>query len=425
MQTFVRKHQRIIAQVICALLIAYGLYGVFSATRAGLTDSGDVHLQWFPGKKILLGLNPYTVDNADDPRLPSRPGMHHLPTNTAVMNFLFLPLSLLDWEPATWVFRILNLALAAITVLTALRLVPQRIPWWGQLAAVMALFGTHAFREGLQFGQTSLLLMLLMLFAMQFAPRNQWIAGLAFGIALSKISLSVPIALWFWIFGYWRVLVVAVLVQVAGFSLLALVTQQGVIEVVRQYVDILITLVDEPGSLDFTSTAQRANLPISFGFTFSIFVSIVAVFALGWRLGWRTLMGLRAATNTTAIERLLIFTFLCALTLIVVYHRTYDAVLLMMVPILVSNMIIAERGRIEFTDLLFDWRFYPSWILFVLLILPNKTIDELWPNWWEQVYPFTLNVTLVLIFAVLVWHCLTYRIPRPQLGKPASRLVRT
>jgi hypothetical protein len=409
MKTLIQKYEHPLTMLICALIVLYGCYGIYSALRNSLDSSMDVHLQWFPGQKILLGLNPYTVENADEAGLVSRPGIGHLPTNTALMNLLFLPLSWMSWETAGWVMRILNYALAAASVILALKLLPQRFPWWVQATAIMAFYSLQPVRETIMLGQTSLVILFTMLLALYYAPRNQWLAGIAFGIALSKYSNSLPLALYFWVFGYWRVLIVAALVQLGGFALLGVLTQQSIGDVIQQYINIARGLVDEPGTLDVTSMAQRLDIPISSALVFSVLFTGITLLVVLRRYGWNAMLGIRAAVHAHLSDRLILAALLFILALIVVYHRPYDGVLLLMLPIATLALDIHRHGTPALARLLTAPHYLFVWAIFLFQISPTPTIDRIFPGW-EAIFPIVLNLSMLVVFAVLLWYCWHYRI---------------
>lgn len=114
------------------------------------------------------------------------------------MLLLLSPLATLSWANAKLAFLCINILLMLLTAI----LIVRRIPFADvQLAAIDELFifliyiDLSATRIAVENGQTTLLVFLLMLVAVLYAPRDWRISGLALGLALSKYSLSLPIFL--------------------------------------------------------------------------------------------------------------------------------------------------------------------------------------------------------------------------------------
>jgi Glycosyltransferase family 87 len=127
-----------------------------------------------------------------------------LVTHPAFEELLFVPLSLLSYRAAFWLFLTLNIALLAL----CLRLLKPKVTklaerWhWFPFFLFVAFFPIS--RTLLQ-GQDSVLLLTLLAGAFVLLDRNQALAaGLLIGIGVFRYQIAIPIGLLFLIWRRWR-----------------------------------------------------------------------------------------------------------------------------------------------------------------------------------------------------------------------------
>ncbi len=219
-----------VAAAIYAVSVAAYL---FNETGKPL-GSRDYHQFWYAGQFIIQERDPYEAFfDGEKPNLPihyadgvtvsqypvaqARPGDHtfqypgHAPHAHTI--FLFF---LVDCKV---VIPYSNFGLMLVTGWLALRHIPfggVKLPRIQELLIFLIYFDFSATRIAIENGQTTLLVFLLMLIALIFSKRAWVIAGLALGLALSKYSLSIPIFLFFLYQKNFKVLLLAVAVQLSG-----------------------------------------------------------------------------------------------------------------------------------------------------------------------------------------------------------------
>jgi hypothetical protein len=149
---------------------------------------------------------------------------------------VFSPLSLL---PAAWavpLWATFNLALAVAAPYLALRAVRPVASASALVLPTLMFLCWGGFRTLLQF---SLLALVFGLLAMVLADRRPNWSGLFLGLALIKPQMSVPFFLWAVLTRRRRILALAVVVVVVGFSLFCLRAHASPWVVVRRYLDFL------------------------------------------------------------------------------------------------------------------------------------------------------------------------------------------
>jgi uncharacterized protein (TIGR03382 family) len=228
------------------------------------------------------------------------------------MLLLLSPLAWLPWEQAKVVWLACNLALILTIPWLTLRLLP---PAWGlsrplQGLVALAFYAMKGPRESAASGQTSLLVVALMLLALLLRRRHWVWAGVALGLALGKYSLALPTAIYFVLTRAWRSLAVAAAIQVAG-----------------------VLLVSLPGGMDVGATlaaqwgmiARHAAQP---GVHFTYALRAAPWLAQAAVVGITLLVAWALWHNRRVIERpgdaLAVHALLMPWLLLVTYHRNYD-----------------------------------------------------------------------------------------------------
>jgi hypothetical protein len=219
----------------------------------------------------------------------------------------------------------MNLLLMLLVPLLAWRAAPGQRPLARRqlLLLLLAFFALSATRNTLGNGQTSLLVLALMLLAL-LLPRRQWLlAGVVTGLALGKYALALPLLLYFLFKGRWRLLLVAMLVQVGTLLLLPgppVATLQAYVTVVRR---------------QFPAGGVHLLALYPGGLWLVVFGSLLlwAVLIVWW---WRR----RPHVGRVVLGEWHWLAAVSLWTLLVAYHGNYDAVVL----IIPAVTLLSARG---------------------------------------------------------------------------------
>jgi hypothetical protein len=395
--------------------VAVALY-LFIETGKPL-GSRDFHQFWYAGHFILQGSDPYEAFFAGEP--PALPvayldgviidqypvaqyDLEITPSNTPMMLLLLSPFSYFSWEVAKWMFLVVNLILMFVTGWLAIRPFPfggVQLSPIDEVLLFLVYFDFSATRIAIENGQTTLLVFLLMLVALLYAERSWSISGLALGISLSKYSLSLPVFLFLLYKRKFKILLVAILVQIFGVLGIAAVTGSSPLTIIFENIQLFFRLFDQPG------------VHLSRWFEFisdNHFVSLVPVLVMTLFIFVPILLWLRKRTGPPETENVIDFHLLTILfiwTILVAYHRLYDTLILIFFMILIFKGLalpnlwkLTEKGK---KALLVFMAMIPP-----ILILPARLVDRLLPNYYGRNSDF---VTTCLLVGMLVVSMLLLR----------------
>jgi len=177
-----------------------------------------------------------------------------------------------------------------------------------------------AFRETIEYGQTSLLVFALMLAAWYWGQRHPICGGISLGIALSKYSLTFPVALLFVYKKWLKAAIISALVQVVTAWLLALITQTSLLDIARSYVQVFNLHKSLPGVHLSASVFEAWGLP-SFGWLVAFSVLIFALL-VKWYFGQKD-----SRVRFSHITEFNLVTIIALWNLLTFYHRRYDNII--------------------------------------------------------------------------------------------------
>jgi hypothetical protein len=411
-------------KLFCVVAVIYGISVaayILNETRKP-TGSTDFHQFWYAGHFILQHRDPYEAYFAGEkPYLPihyidgvtvtqypvAQPDLVIIPSNTPTMLLLLSPLAHFSWLTAKWSVMILNLILMLLTAWLALRKIPFggiKLPRLQELLIFLIYFDFSATRIAVENGQTTMLVFLLMLVALIFSGSAWYISGLALGIALSKYSLSLPVFVFFLYKKNFKVLVLAIMVQLAGVIGVAAISGGTLLKVIEENIKLLFELFDQPGVhlsrwFEFISTNHFVSIIPSL-----LMTAIVFIPALLWLR--RTPPQTREQAE---IRDFHVLTILFIWTILVAYHRLYDTVILIFFLILVFKGL-AQPNVWELSS-----RVRKALIAFIailiplILILPARIVDLLLPFYYGRVSDFITTILLVFMLVIsmfLLWRYL-------------------
>ena len=299
---------------LAALLIAAAA-SVVIGVRHALAYSQD--LQWDEAKLILDGINPYLFHFDRTLPLPEYINPYHLGlTQPPSAVLLFAPLTLSSFETAKVVWIAVNLAATVAFVILSVRLFhPGRLSPFGLVALTLLLIASMPWRITIGNGQYGLVAMALFLASLHFYRKRRLApATLFLALALVKHTLVLPFCALF----LERKRDTAVILAGALLIHLALTVLAG--HLVGERPDALLlqsviaaASIAEAGAYDLFSFLGRVAPELG---RIAPAIASALVIALTVAMCWR-----RVGTRELAA--------LSIVSIIIVYHRSYDAFVLM------------------------------------------------------------------------------------------------
>jgi Glycosyltransferase family 87 len=232
------------------LLIGFEVLMAFVYVPPALRGLDDFRQLYVGGYMIRTGhareLYDYdTQQRFEDTVVPVRIPKPLLISHLAYEELLFVPLSVLTYKVAYWIFMVFNIALLALST-GWLRHRLAVLPDWLPTLLIPAFFPIS---RTLEKGQDSIIMLTLLAAALwALDHEKEFVAGLLVGIGIVKFQIVIPIALLFLVWRRWRFSVgLAVSSVAAGLVSLWLVGLGGA----RGYAHMLLSM-----SLRLTSEAD-------------------------------------------------------------------------------------------------------------------------------------------------------------------------
>lgn len=346
----------------------------------------DLAPYWTGARLLSVGTNPYpaAISGTFWDHLPSDiaamdPPFRGIPANAPLQLLLFQPLAQMDWGAARSVVVGLNLAAALAIPFLVTGMMKPALPG-GRLLLVAVLFwGQLPTRNVIANGQMSLVVLAASLLAVRWAHGRPLVSGLALAVALVKYSLTLPLLAWFILFGWWTPILLAAGIHLGSVLLMTILTHSSLVSFVRSYGAMIVGVPGHHGRLDLLSFVEHLGLPPAFGWLLWAVVSLVTFAMI---LGtYRRIRGPSEVLSRRPGRRSLpLLAVLFSSGLLLVYHRGYDAVVLVIVLFAMWDVRKGlPRSAVSSTAL----RFY-SWapiLVMGVFLFPDATIASLWPRW--------------------------------------------
>ena len=349
--------------------------------------SRDFHQFWYAGHFIIQNQDPYEafftgkkpdlpihyLDGVTVTRYPvAQEDLEITPSNTPAMLLILTPLSYLSWATAKWIF-------------------------------LVVYFDFSATRIAIENGQTTLFVFLLMMLSLIFSRQAWYLSGITLGLALSKYSLSIPIFLFFLYKKNYKVLLLAIAVQLAGVLGLAVMSEGMPLKILEENLLLFFRLFDQPG----------VHLSRWFEFMFdNHFLTLIPSLVMTFLVFLLMFLWVQKKPPATAQQEEVVdfhvLNILFIWALLVAYHRLYDTLILIFFFILISKgltypglwrlSISGQRALLAFMALT------PF-----ILILPARIVDLLVPFYYGRVSDAITTLLLVIMLGIsmfLLWRYL-------------------
>lgn len=423
-----------LAWVGLVLLAGWAFVSLGLAVRNTFTPLGgnDLYTYWYAGLFIRQGDDPYAAfiareqpdlpitfldgeaDSLDDIKIP---GLVPAPANTYPLVYLMTIFSFLTWPTAKVAWLICNLILVFVIPILLLHLLPGRQELDGRIPILLTLvfIGFTSTRYALSSGQLSFLVFGMLLASALLLSRRPWLAGILLGVALSKYSLSLGFFIYYLLFERrLRLSLAAILVQIGGVVWLVLTTGSSVEQVLKEYALLFEHHARMEGiQLSALLSTGGSNPPLSAAFTLLI----------GGFLAWYALKN-PLSRQAHPLVRLCLLTILLLWSLLVGYHRAYDAltfILFLGFSVSMVNYLKKQPGvaRLNFTWIAF------SLLSAVVMLLPAGSLvraglPEDWGTGWVTLVSKLTSVILLLALVLCLFTLLS-RLAENQLrGSPSA-----
>ena len=313
----------------------------------------DLYPYWHSGLFVRQQADPYAayleqaglefpiqfVDRrVDDLQSLSYGQVFRAPAITPVMVLLISTLSFFSWPFAKFIWLAMNLVLVFGIPYLILQLLPgsARMRLSVKILLFVIFISLLQTRQTVVNGQTGLLVFGAMLLSLFYVDRKPWLAGIALGLALSKYSLALPLALLLLLNKRFRVLFYAFLTQLFGLLLLSLLTHQSPIMIVLENVQLLLLHAGQPGIHLASLFSYNPQASMVAGIMLSLLIAAVLVYGT-----YVHKPGAGLAEQSQLVE-LAAFGLLMCWALLVAYHREYD-VFVVILPLATGGYLLANN----------------------------------------------------------------------------------
>lgn len=401
--------------LVTALVLAAALFIVRGPIRGVDGPPYDASLIYGAARAWLLGINPYEgkavarvyLDAGGSAEAPAAAGASMLLLYPPVSFVVLAPLAALGWSAAMWVWMVANVACAAISIWAVGRVAGLAWTSVGGLVFMVLALAFGASHTAIALGQTSL-------FACAAISVGAWLlhggrtsmAGLLMGLAtVIKPQLGLPFLIYVVAVGRWRAFWPAMLLL--GGALTVAVVRLWLAEVV--WVEALRRNIAEfaahgPGSPAGPLAYQLINFQVPATFFSG---SAVVGSAVAWGLVAAVGAGYFARRHRReATDLLSDLSMVSVLALLAVYHRYYDAVVLLFVLAWAAAAISDRRWRAATAVLMVAAPLMIPWsALLVRLVDRGMVPATLGESWLWQALVLPLHAWAILgVGVVLLVH---------------------
>ncbi len=382
----------------------------------------DLYTYWYAGHFLREGKDFYKAFLNDAlPSVPVRyldrtvdtldgiifPGLVPAPASTTPAFFLLAPLAFLSWPLAKATWLVLNLSLLGAIPFLIVRLFPKHnwLKGWEFIGFMLALVGLTSTRYAAASGQITFLVLDLLLATLILAENKPWVAGTLLGLALSKYSLAMGILILFIFFEpKVRLVIAAGIVQIVGIICLMLLSGSGFLEIMSEYIRMAFWHAGREGiHLAAALQSGQSWVIIALGLTLAVGIPLII-----WR--WK-FAGRLYNESLFPLTRYHLAVILILWMLLVVYHRAYDAMVVITFFGLVAYIAkqpkawgmskLVRTGLISFSIIALVLLMVPSGSVVRGLLPP--TLGAFWGEAANLVTTALISIFLIISIALLFY----------------------
>lgn len=206
------------------LLLSYYFYWGGYLKVSNIVNGGS-DMQWHPSTILWLGINPY-IDYLTNPIhfMAQKPNYGHL------LYILMYPFAMMDWEYAKITWGAINMFLLPFIVYTYFK---NRYNLSYLVFVSIFLLSSSVYLTIVFNGQMTLIIAFFTTIAWLYRKKSQWIMTLSLSIIFVKYSFGFPILWGFFMAGYHKEVIIAVVINLLVVLGFAIYFDMGFIESLR------------------------------------------------------------------------------------------------------------------------------------------------------------------------------------------------
>ena len=389
------RKQIVFINIVIVLLIILAAISVLQGVRnAVATTRGSFDFQYDSSMLLRLRINPYD-ESLHPTGVSEKFGLYEYYDKIEANQFpsllsILIPLTYLSPHAANVTWVAINLLSTAVIIFLSKKLFFTEINNKIILILSCCMLAGLGWRNNIGNGQHTIFAFAFFLIALWLSERKKAIlSGIALALSFFKYTLTVPLALYFLYKKRYKELVVAIGIHLAATPICAWWLNDSVVNMVKKPLEVS-KMLSSSGYIDFGSVFHL-NSNVSM---------LLAVLVCG-------LMLILSLLSTEKNEDLL-FSILSFVSLIVIYHRTYDFfILIVPVGIFVENWMIFSdhyRDRRNIINMV------SSILIFIYANFAEKVIDVLGNrlSFVKEINPYFTTVFAILVYLFVVYLIIQY-----------------
>lgn len=401
-------NQRLLTNAFIIMMVVITIVVFWHSIGQTLAPLGatDLHPYWYHGHYVRLGENPYKAffEGLIVEGMPeAQPGLANIPANTAPFILLISVLSWLPWPQAKLLWMFLNLLFTLLIPILTIKLLPQQdvLSRFQKIMIFFIFFILQGTRIANWVGQATLFVFCLMLGTLLVRREHKILAGIMLGLALSKYSLAIAVFLFLLLKREYLILALSLFVQIAGIIFVSLLGGHSILLTINYYVRMVTHYSGYPG-IHLASLFPANNLV-------AMLLALFSTLILGiylWRMRHSVGSTIPGAEITLSFADWHLLSVLLLWTLLVVYHRAYDTlVIIVFVAMLIYGFAqpvswkISPKARLGlglFLLFFVGMMSIPSSVMGV--VLPASFM----PTWYQWV-SYAMTLTLAATACIIAW----------------------
>lgn len=423
----------ILYRLIILLMAVWSTISFFRIITNTIDKDGgnDFHNLWYSGHFILQGTDPlYATFNKVDVNLPlkyldgksvlalpvAQAGLSKVPVNTAPLQLITSLFSFFSWPVAKILWMVVNLVCILVIPWLVIQLLPEQQTLGKFRVLIYLSFWTLvATRNGAGLGNPALFVFTGMLLSVILYKKHWLLAGIALGIALSKYSLSIPILIFFLYKKNFKVIAVTLLTQIISLLVLAWITWTNPFTILSEYVQIFLWVAGHGQGGIQLSVYLSNQLETVF-----LVAAAFSIGVLGIMIWWVKNGNRFRVIQENPLVDLLVLVILTSWGLLVLYHREYDCIVLIifwgvLITLLRRNQLVNNPNLKK--AVLITLVFSVAW-----LSRPGSILDLFFPGIYSTtvviatkfITTLILSLDLGMAFVLLGYTLPSFRVRRQQ-----------